>query len=105
RLVARGGLKITTTLDVDLYLQTECTMRAHLAQLRGEAFDGLTLTGESCRSAGFLPGGPSFSGGVLPDKGEVVILDVATGEIKSMVGAVNRMTHQPGLTLFPFVYL
>lgn len=105
RLVARGGLKITTTLDVDLYLQTECALRAHLAHLRAESFDGLTLTGGPCSSAAFLPQGPGFSGGILPDKGEVVILDAATGEIRSMVGAVSRASHQPGVTLFPFVYL
>ncbi|MCA9914261.1 MAG: penicillin-binding protein, partial [Anaerolineae bacterium] len=33
RLVSRGGLQITTSLDLDMYDQAECILRAHLQQL------------------------------------------------------------------------
>ncbi|MCL4254268.1 MAG: transglycosylase domain-containing protein, partial [Anaerolineae bacterium] len=33
RLVSRGGLKIVTTLDLDLYYQADCALQTHLARL------------------------------------------------------------------------
>ncbi|PJF29783.1 MAG: hypothetical protein CUN52_06580, partial [Phototrophicales bacterium] len=33
RLVSRGGLKIITTLDLDLYYQADCALQTHLARL------------------------------------------------------------------------
>ena len=37
QLVARGGLRITTALDLDLYEQAACTLDVHLRRLQGAA--------------------------------------------------------------------
>src|SRR5690606_6673577 len=49
-----------------------------------------------------LSGSP---GDAPPDNGSLVIIDAATGAIRSMVGAATDEQYQPGPTLLPFVYL
>src|SRR5262249_18703446 len=56
RLVARGGLKIITTLDLDLYYQADCALRTQLGRLTGTVGDlasqaPTALDGSPCRSA------------------------------------------------------
>lgn len=105
-LVARGGLRITTTLDLDLYYQSECALRAHLARLAGESTADLrALNNDLCVAADFLPAVLGDGGTVPPDEGAIVIIDSETGEIRSMVGGATRTNYQPGPTLHPFVYL
>ncbi len=104
RLVSRGGLKIVTTLDIDLYYQTECVMRTHLARLAGVSNPQPTLANTACNSAIYLPTLNAFTLERPPDNGQLVVLDVRTGEIKSMIGPVASIAHQPGPTLQPFVY-
>ncbi len=104
RLVARGGLRLVTTLDLDLYYQSECVLRARLAQLRGDATPVAALDGSPCLSAAYLPIGQSSPGESPPDVGALVIIDAATGEIRSLVGAATAVAYQPGVTLQPFVY-
>lgn len=103
RLVSRGGLRIITTLDLDLYYQSECALRAHLARLNGDTHPQNALDGQPCQSAAYLPPGTQPVS-APPDIGALVVLDVTTGEIKSMVGAGSAAIYQPGPTLFPFVY-
>lgn len=109
--VARGGLRIITTLDLDLYYQSECALRAHLARLNGTPPDApLTLDGQPCVADQFIPGSaPTLTGDfdptAPPDSGVIVMLDPRTGEIRSMVGAGTRAAYQPGPVLYPFVYL
>ena len=106
RLVARGGLRITTTLNMDTYYQTECILRAHLAQLRGQSVASVaSQTGEPCAGAAYLASVAGDRADALPDAGALVVLDVATGELHSMVGDVTGYVQQPGPTLHPFVYL
>ncbi len=105
QLVSRGGLQITTTLDLDLYLQAECTLQTHLARL--ERADAPTITaqdGSPCSGVGFLP----LADGVLtapPDSGGIVVLDTRTGVVRAIVGPGTRVGYQPGPVLHPFVYL
>ncbi|MBC7870132.1 MAG: penicillin-binding protein, partial [Chitinophagaceae bacterium] len=55
-LVSRGGLRITTTLDLDLYHQTECLLRYRLEQLSGRDPSIVrSLDDQACISAQFLP--------------------------------------------------
>ncbi len=106
QLVSRGGLRITTTLDVPLYLQSECALRAHLAQLNGQRpADTLTLTGEPCFTAALLASPLNVNRASLPDSGALLTLDVASGEILALVGDVTAYRHQPAGALAPFVYL
>ena len=104
RLISRGGLKITTTLDLDLYYQSECTMRTQLARLSGDGAAQQTLDGRPCASAEFLP---QFNAVTLenpPTQGSLIVMDARTAEIKSMIGPVNAVANQPGPILQPFVY-
>jgi membrane carboxypeptidase/penicillin-binding protein len=102
-LVARGGVRITTTLDLDLYYQSECALRTHLSRLNGDTSDQITLGGGVCTSAALLPSPPPISASP-PNSGILVVLDVASGEIKSMVGPASVVAYEPGPVLQPFVY-
>jgi len=108
-LVSRGGLRITTTLDLDLYYQTECLLRYRLEQLSGRDPSTVrSLDDQACISAQFLPPvqlALPNEDTLPPDSGIIVILDVNTGEIKAMVGAGTETAYQPGPTLQPFIYL
>lgn len=104
RLVARGGLRLVTTLDLDLYYETECALRAHLARLNGKTPPTTAADGGPCASAALLPPVSAAAGASPPDSGALVVIDVATGEIKSMVGPVAAAAYQPGPVLQPFVY-
>ena len=98
-LIARGSLKITTTLDLDLYNATRCALETQLARL------GSGSVPDDCASAAYLPGLAAPVGDTPPDAGSVVILDADTGAIKALVGAATDERYQPGPTLTPFVYL
>ena len=98
-LIARGSLKITTTLDLDLYNQTVCALQTQFARLDKSAAP------DNCPGAAYLPALTSDPGAAPPDNGSLVILDTTTGAIKSMVGAATDQQYQPGPTLQPFVYL
>jgi membrane peptidoglycan carboxypeptidase len=104
RLVARGGLNIITTLDLDLYYQSECALRTQLARLRGDNTPQSALNGDSCQGALYLPPSSPVSTDAPPNSGALAIIDVQSGEIKSMVGSAAVVTYQPGPTLQPFVY-
>lgn len=105
QMVARGGLQITTTLDLDLYTQAECILRTHLARLAGETAPILTAEGGTCFGAVYLPPVAALAGSSLPDSGAVVILDAETGVIRAIVGGGTQAVYQPGVALHPFVYL
>lgn len=106
RLISRGGLHITTTIDLDLYYQSECTLRAHLTQLQGQSPDTIrTLTGQDCLGTAYLSDVLGVDTSSLPDDGQILILDVRTGEIQAMVGDATSYNYQPGPTLQPFIYL
>jgi len=105
RLVARGGLNITTSLDLDLYYQGDCLMRAHLAQLNGQAPENtFALTGELCKALPYLLTTRATDRSSLPDSGALLLLDAETGEILALVGDVTSVDKAPGATLDPFVY-
>ena len=101
RLLARGSLKITTTLDLDLYQQSVCVLQAQLARLGTASAPG------NCPAAGYLPPLTDLPAGAnaLPDSGSLVIIDTATGAIKSMVGDASAEQYEPGPILQPFVYV
>jgi membrane peptidoglycan carboxypeptidase len=109
RLVSRGGLRVITTLDLDLYYQSECVLRAQLASLNGQPETMTALDGSPCTASAYLAASPP-AGNAPPDEGMIVVLDVETGEIRSMVGRAtgtaraSGSSYQPGVTLHPFVY-
>ncbi len=104
RLIARGGLKITTSLDLELQLQSECLLRTHLRNLRGEGGQVSALDGSSCEAARGLPR-PVREIISAPDRGALTLIDANSGQILSMVGEAAAYRHQAGIVLQPFVYM
>lgn len=104
RLVARGGLTITTTLDLDVYYQAECALRVQLGRLSGLSPQALALDGTPCAAAANLP--PLFEASPEPpDTGALVVLDARSGELLSLIGPADERAYQPGPVLHPFAYL
>ncbi len=98
--VARGGLVVTTTLDLDLQQATQTALRQHLAQLAPT---------------------PSSPDGEPTDhrvrNGAVVVLDIADGAVLAMVGSPDYFNaaiqgqvngalslRQPGSAIKPLTY-
>ncbi len=103
RLIARGGLRIRTSLDLDIYLQSECLARAQMQLLSSGASAEETLQNAKCSAAReLLPVAPISA---APDQVASVILDVENGAILSMSGNARLATRQPGVVLQPFVYI
>ncbi|MCX7680630.1 MAG: transglycosylase domain-containing protein, partial [Anaerolineae bacterium] len=123
-LVYRGGLRVYTTLDLDLQEQAQCVARAHIRRLSGE--DEATVLQEAldagCVAVQFLT--PLREHEVGRDRNvnnaAVVAIRPATGEILAMVGsldywdesidgqfnvAVDGPGRQPGSAFKPFTYL
>lgn len=107
----RGGLKIHTTLDLEMQKKVEEIMGKALAEfdLKAQAEHEKKLK-ELEASGDPLP--PDLSTGpVQKIEGAFVVMDVKTGAIKAMVGGrgsqFNRATQakrQPGSTFKPFVW-
>ncbi len=106
--VERGGLEVTTTLDMDLQEQLLCSTQAQLARMQGE-----TILSENCPAALRLP---SLSPNLpkYPDDltASAVVTDPARGEVLAYLGDTNRagealqaQPRQPGSILTPFVIL
>ncbi len=93
RLVTRGGLRIYTTLDVDLQLQAECAARSQVMRLDGADPHATpnTTAGTPCAAARYLPSIADDMAGVDREvtNAAVVVLRAETGEVLSMVGSVD----------------
>ncbi|MEO1290201.1 MAG: Ig-like domain-containing protein, partial [Chloroflexota bacterium] len=106
RLISRGGLRITTTLDLELYYQSECILRGHIDQLNGRPASATqTVTAQSCSGVAYLEPVLNINRRSLPNEGAIIVQDVATGEIRAMIGDAISYDKQPGPTIYPFVYL
>lgn len=104
RLMARGGLRVITTLDLDLQRRADCTLQAHLIGLRGESPTALAAGGAPC-PADSLSGLPKEGLAAPPDTGALTLIDVSSGEILSLVGDAVAPKYQPAVVLHPFVYM
>lgn len=121
-LVYKGGLKVITTIDLDLQQQAECVARAHVARLSGpEAQAALPADlAADCPAAAFLP--PLSQADLNSDhnvsNASVVSLDPRTGEILVMMGSLDYYdesidgqfnvalaNRQPGSSFKPFTYV
>ncbi|MCI0394743.1 MAG: transglycosylase domain-containing protein [Chloroflexi bacterium] len=120
--VLRGGLRVYTSLDLEMQRQAECLARAEVARLSGEVGEGLTADERAnCPALAFLPPLRQEEIGVERNvtNAAVVALDPRTGEIKAMVGSVDYWDEtidgsfnvavdglrQPGSSFKPFTYL
>lgn len=104
RMVARSGLKITTTLDLDLYFQSDCVLRAHLDRLQGGLGNVLAQDNTPCAAINYLTQPFGADATAPPDMGAMMMMNANTGEIYSIVGDARAQVHQPDATLHPFVY-
>lgn len=121
-LMARGGLRIYTTLDLDLQNQLECVARTHVTRLDGAdpTYIHNAADGQNCVAADYLPPVSSEMVGVERQVTNAagVIIEADTGQISAMVGSVDfwnegidgnfnvaTAERQPGSTFKPFVYL
>jgi membrane peptidoglycan carboxypeptidase len=123
-VVYRGGLRVYTTLDLDLQEQAQCVARAHIRRLSGE--DEATTIQEAidsgCTAAQFLPPLREYDVGRDHNvsNASVVAIRPSTGEILAMVGsldywnesidgqfnvAVDGPGRQPGSSFKPYTYL
>ena len=117
-MVNRGGLRVTTTLDLDLQQQAECVVAYQIVRLSGST----QAPPASCPAAAFLPDAPGE--GAEPadhhvSNAAVLALRPATGEILAMVGSADYWNdaidgrfnvavdgrRQPGSSFKPFTYI
>lgn len=100
RLIAQGGLRVTTSLDLDLQRQSECVIRSYFALL-----GGLSEEEDDACSVSLKVKPTSASLASPPNEGALVVIDVNGGEILSLVGDANSARYQPATVLHPFVYI
>lgn len=122
-MVNRGGLKVITTLDLDLQHQAECAARTQIARLSGGA-PNVVVPAEGaadCAAAASLPAPSASDAGVdhHVTNAALVALRPTTGEILAMVGSLDYWNpaisgnfniavdgqRQPGSAFKPFTYL
>ena len=96
-MLARGGLRIHTTLDLALQESATCLSRLHLQQLRSPA-----PAARTCADEELLAPAPAMD--VPPDVAAMAILDVTTGELLALPGEATARQYPPGPLLQPFVY-
>jgi membrane peptidoglycan carboxypeptidase len=110
RNVERGGLKIVTSLDYNLQIQLNCTLRTQLMRLEGQPS---AVAGTSCDAARLLPTLPpdtaTYPAGLTASG---VLLDLQTGQVLALAGDTTTAGeksllsgHTPGSLLSPFVAL
>lgn len=121
--VAGGGLRVYTTLDLELNEQTTCTTQTFLRILGGA--DSASVIAEAlnagCEAAQYLPDMPAVYAGKDSNVNNtaVMILRPTTGEILAMVGSADYWNQeidgkynvavdgmrQPGSSFKPFTYV
>lgn len=121
-LVLGGGLRVYTSLDLEMQRQAECVARAQVSRLSGQVGPGLPADErDSCAALEFLLPLPAADIGTdhNVNNAAVVMMDPRTAEIKAMVGSLNYWDEsidgsfnvavdglrQPGSSFKPFTYL
>lgn len=107
----RGGLKLITTVDVNLQLQTMCTLQTQLSRLEMRPGGFPLPAGTSCDASRYITVVPTLQQG-LPSglSGSAVILDPQTGEVLALIGdssldttGQRLLSHAPGTLMTPFL--
>ncbi|MCC7448838.1 MAG: transglycosylase domain-containing protein [Anaerolineae bacterium] len=122
RLVLQDGLRIYTTLDVDLQYQAECVTRAYITRVQGgdQTAAPNTTNGKPCDAAQYLITPPRFKLGTQRNvtNAAALVIKPSTGEILSMIGSLDYWNagidgnfnaalglRQPGSAFKPFTYV
>lgn len=98
QLLARGGLRVITSLDLRLQRAADCALRARLG---AEEAVG-SLDGSPCLQALALMDAEQT---LAPKTGSLALIDVSSGALLSLAGDALSARHQPAVTLQPVVYL
>jgi membrane peptidoglycan carboxypeptidase len=104
----RSGLRVVSTLDVDLQLQSSCAAASQVSRLslQGAASVTPAADGGACLAAGLLP--PLRPGDAQVDHQiadwSLAVMDPATGEVLAALGSIDE-ARPAGPMLVPFVYL
>lgn len=109
--VERGGLNVTTTLDLDLQAQLACSARRELLQIEPSNLSGTASDENTCPAANLLPtqSFTSFSGSDLSAAG--VIMDPQSGQLlaytapTTLNSTIVSAEYQVGSLASPFVAL
>lgn len=122
-VVAGGGLRVYTTLDLELNEQSECAIQTYLRILSGEdpAVAIPDMAAKGCESAQYLPDVPARRLGkdFNVKNSAVLVIRPTTGEILAMVGSADYWNEeidgkfnvaadglrQPGSSFKPFTYV
>ncbi len=122
-LVAGGGLRVYTTLDLELQNQSQCVTQAYLRILKGELPTDVIpqAVAQGCEAAQYLPDMPANRVGqdLHVNNSAVVVLRPTTGEILALVGSADYWDEtidgkfnvavdglrQPGSSFKPFTYV
>ena len=110
--IKRGGLRVITTLDIDLYQKIDCLARYQVASLENQA-GTVSINAENCPALGLLPEfPPSVNSEVLNPQIELQILDPRSGQIMLMsrypvsdTDFSSLKPHPAGTLSTPFIYL
>ncbi len=120
--IFRGGLRVYTTIDLDLQHQAECAARVHVALLQGKDSETARAAGgPDCAAAEYLYPLSQRDIGVDHNvtNAAVVVLRPRTGEVLAMVGSLDYWNEeidgnfnvaadglrQPGSSFKPFTYV
>ncbi len=122
-MVAGGGLRVYTTLDLAAQQQAECVTRAYLQILKGAAPAEVITTAQAqgCSAAAYLPDIPEAMQGkdLQVNNAAVIVLNPRTGEVVALVGSADYWDEsidghfnvaidgrrQPGSAFKPFTYV
>lgn len=121
-LLLYGGLKVYTSLNLEMQHQAECLARAQVSRLSGQLGTGLPADErDACEALEYLSPLSDAAQGIDRNvsNAAVIVLDAETSGIRAMVGnlsywnegesgALNIAAHgqrQPGTALKPFIYL
>jgi membrane carboxypeptidase/penicillin-binding protein len=100
--VERGGALIHTSIDYDLQLQADCSLRTQLSRLAGDSGIVSAADGSACDATALLPAlvGAAPVAQVVAG---ALILDPTTGQVLAASGDLS--SHPSGTTITPFIYL
>ncbi len=121
-LLLYGGLRVYTSLNLEMQHQAECLARAQVNRLSGQLGTGLPADErDACEALAYLSPLPGAAQGIDRNVGNaaVVMLDAESAGIRAMVGNLNywneaedgafniatQSERQPGTALKPFIYL